>query len=138
MVKRIGLLVFVFALSLDISAQKERNYTEKWEYIGEDETLGFMLRYELKENKVGKKELHIKFKNKSKKHLALETKFGFYSNGILEETTEINSCLHKSELNNWFRRIYLIESDALNANDIEIKILEFKHTIIDECRETDR
>ena len=95
-----------------------------------------------KENKEGKRELRIKFKNKTGSAVNVDMEFGFYLNGIMEEKVVINDCLKKSFLNNWFRPIHIITSETLSneqlkSDELEVQVSEMKTTEVDECRETD-
>lgn len=138
MKKSFTFTVFILMLLATVSAQQQNSYTEKWQHLKDNDHLTYGTKFRLKTTKTGKQELYIKFINKSKKALAVESKFGIYDNGILEETSEVNPCLKKSHFDNWFRRSHIIESEALQSKDIEVKLIEFKASIIDECRETDR
>lgn len=100
------------------------------------------VKYKLKENKEGKKEVYIKFKNKAKSAVNVDTEVSFYMNGILEESSMVNDCLKKSCFNNWFRPVHIIiteniSQDKLMSEDLKIEITELSVTKIDECRKTD-
>ncbi len=103
---------------------------------------GVSLKYKWKDNKQGKRELRVKFNNKSKTNVNVDVEIGFYTQGVLEETVEISDCLKRSFFDNWFRPIHIVSSslnnEQLNSSDLQLEASEFKTEQTDECRETDR
>ncbi|MEQ8625608.1 MAG: hypothetical protein RJQ00_00870 [Vicingaceae bacterium] len=100
------------------------------------------VKYKWKENKEGKRELRIKFKNQTGSAVNVDTEFGFYLNGVMEEKVVINDCLKKSFFDNWFRPVHIIMSETLTneqltSKELEVQVSEMNTTKVEECRETD-
>tara|TARA_B100000965_G_C19125293_1_gene555069 strand:- start:60 stop:458 length:399 start_codon:yes stop_codon:yes gene_type:complete len=120
--------------SLGLQAQK---YTE----LKSDESL--TIRTKWQENKEGKKELRLKFKNKAKAHLTVNLEIGFYSGGILAEKALIADCLKKGFWNNWFRPVHLVimeelDNAAISEDSFKIEVLELSTEQVKECSESDQ
>ena len=100
------------------------------------------LKFKWKENKEDKYEVRVKFKNKAKSAVNVESELGFYSNGVLKEKAQINDCLKKGFWDNWFRPVHVIITDdfsqeELKSESTKVEVLEFNTELVDECRETD-
>jgi len=129
------LILFIGLCTAAFSQQKIKAiHSEKLEISGESKELKILYTY--KTNKEGKKDLRVKFKNKTKSALEIDLVMGFYSNGVLLEKTTIVDCLKKSFLDNFLRPIHLVQSDGFQKNDIEVKVLNLIASPTDECRET--
>ena len=132
--KSIFSLLVLFGLALTTNAQ----ICYKAMSVKDDVTV----KYKWKENKEGKRELRIKFKNQTGSAVNVDTEFGFYLNGVMEEKVMINDCLKKSFFDNWFRPVHIITSETLTneqlkSEELEVQVSEMKTNEIEECRETD-
>ena len=124
----IGVLVFLLSIQT-VSAQS-------WQVIKESEDVA--VKYKWKENDANVTELRVKLKNKVKSDLNVDVEVAFYDNGILEQSSMINSCLEKGLFKNWFRNWHVIQAeDGGSLEGYEIKVSELKSEQIEECNETD-
>ena len=131
-----SLITFILLIGLAISANAQICYQEM--SVKNNVTV----KYKWKESKEGKRELRIKFKNKAGSAVNVDTEFGFYLSGVMEEKVVINDCLKKSFFDNWFRPVHIITSETLTneqlkSEELEVQVSEMKTTEIEECRETD-
>lgn len=126
--KIIGLVALLLMVNL-LSAQS-------WEVLKQNEQA--VAKYKWKESKEGEMELRIKFKNTSKSDLNVDFEIGFYADGVLEESSEIATCLKKGFLKNWFRNWHVIQSETdKKLDEMELEAIELKTEKVDECTETD-
>jgi len=131
-----SILSFLILISLALTANAQLCY--KAMSVKNDVTV----KYKWKENKEGKQELRIKFKNQTGSAVNVDAEFGFYLNGVMEEEVMINDCLKKSFFDNWFRPLHIITSETLTneqlkSEDLDVQVTEMKTEQIEECRETD-
>lgn len=128
MKKLIGILAFF--LSIQASS------AQSWQVIEENEEVE--VKYKWKENDAEATELRVKLKNKAKSDLNVDVEVAFYDNGILEQSSMINTCLKKGLFKNWFRDWHVIQAeDGGSLEGFELKISELKSEKIEECPETD-
>ncbi|MAY84462.1 MAG: hypothetical protein CMP59_10055 [Flavobacteriales bacterium] len=126
--KIIGLLAILFSVQF-ASAQS-------WQVIEENEDTE--IKYKWKKNKEGNLELRVRLKNLSKSDLNVDVEIAFYNNGILEQSSMINTCLKKGAFNNWFRNWHVIQDeDGGSLEEFEVKVSELNTEKVDECIETD-
>lgn len=131
-----NILSFLILISLAVSANAQICYKTM------SEKNDITVKYKWKKSKNDKQELRIKFKNQTGSAVNIDTEFGFYINGVMEEKVILNDCLKKSFLDNWFRPLHIITSETLSneqlkSEDLEVQVTEMKTEKIDECRETD-
>ena len=124
----IGIIAFLFCVQVS-SAQS-------WKVIEETEEVA--VKYKWKENDANVTELRVKLKNTAKSDLNVDLEVAFYDNGILEQSSMINTCLEKGLFKNWFRNWHVIQAeDGGSLEGFELKISELKSEKIAECEETD-
>ena len=131
-------LLFVFLINISVGLTQDNMKGKHIEVINTEQNKQkeLHIKYDLKPNNGKSKLLQIKFKNKTKANLNIDLVVGFYSNGVLLEKADIVDCLKKSFLNNFFRPYHLVETSFKEAQEIEIKILNFYSEQVDECRQT--
>lgn len=105
-------LLFLLLFGLGIS-QAKAQYTE---IIQKDQVSAL---YKWKTDKEGKKQLLIKFKNKSKSPQNINLELGFFLTGIKEETAQVSACAQGSFFANLFPTVYGIYSETLTNEQLE-------------------
>jgi len=124
MKKLIGLLVIVFCVQI-ASAQS-------WQVLEENNEIE--VKYKWKENVDGNLELRVKLKNTAKAHMNVDVEIAFYENGVLEQSSMINTCIKKGFFNNLFRNWHVIQDeDGGSLKEYELKVSELKTEKVDEC-----
>lgn len=109
---------------------------QKWEIVLQSEDIEIKSKW--KENKAGEKELRVKFKNVSKSALNVDAEFNFYEEGILSQSSMINTCLKKGLFNNWFRNWHVIQAeDGRSLESYELKMGDVNTEKVAECLETE-
>jgi len=131
-------LTILLAIAFTFATQAQCKTTT----LNDDKSKIVSVCYSLKDTKEGKTAVKVKFKNKAKTAINVNTTLGFYSNGVLVEKVEVADCLKKSCFNNWFRPYHLVETEGissteLKSDDIKIEVLDIVTTETDECRKTD-
>lgn len=130
---RKGLLTLIFfCFIVTLSAQS-------WKALKSNEAVE--VKYKWKENKSGKEELRIKFKNTSKKDQNVDLEIGFYEAGVMNERAQVNTCLKKGFFSNLFRNWHVIipekGSTTKSLSSFELEVTEFKTEKIDKCEITE-
>ena len=131
--KQISLILLIAVFPLLSLAQKTTH--ESSVKVNGNSKSVFLI-YKIKVNKEGKKELQIRFKNKTGVPINVDTELGIYDNGVLEERSSIADCLKKGFFANLFRPIHIVNTDVLSRKNITIELIELKTKQTDECAET--
>lgn len=109
---------------------------QSWQVIEESEAVA--VKYKWKENDANVTELRVKLKNKAKSDINVDLELAFYDNGVLEQSSAINTCLEKGLFKNWFRNWHVIQAeDGGSLEDFELKVSELNSTKVEECEQTD-
>ena len=123
-----GILVIFFCV--------QTTSAQSWQVVQENDDVA--IKYKWKTTDENTTELRVKMKNKTKSNLNVDVEIAFYDNGIMSQSSMINTCLNKGFFNNWFRDWHVIQSeDGGSLEGFEIKVSELKSEKVDECIVTD-
>ena len=117
--KKILFLLFVLISITKVNGQSKYSILETKQDVS--------IKYKWKLSKENKKQLLIKFKNKSKVNQNINIEVGFYLNGVMQEKAQVATCAKKGFFNNIFLTVYGVESEMLTNEQIEDE--QFKLTL---------
>ena len=128
--KRIIIITSILLSSFLANAQK------KFTPLKEKDEISVLHKWKINDD--GKRQLILKFKNKSKSHKNISVIIGFYLNGVMEEQAEVASCSKKGFFNNLFLTKYGITSEymsneQLNDSAFNLEIIKIKTEETNKC-----
>lgn len=97
--------------------------------------------YKWKKDKQGDEELRIKLINNAKSDLNVDLEIAFYDAGVLDQSSQINTCLKKGFFSNVFRIWQVIQPEddgsGTKLSTFELEVTQLKTEKVDQCEITE-